>query len=513
MKKLNLLGLSVVTIGLLVGCGSNGSSVATGTGFYVDNAVEGVDYVCGSKTGKTDSKGAFTFEEGKECKFTLAGIPLRTTKADELEDGKEVLEDNPKVAKFLQSIDANNDLSDGIQISDEVLTALTTALETSNSIGTLPEGTVLTEVVASVGHDVTAITGDVRTDEQVQEHLAQTQTEITKALLAGKTFYGIGVKLDGSVGSLEKDVVNATATVMTSSCIEGCEDNNEGTTNITIVGNSIVFGDGDKATLTKQTSDYLLFEDSYGKHYLYSSELKAKAFYDSLATSTPTISALSDLIVGKTYYIAADDSYTDENGNIVKNDHVETLAFGTDGKLYDTWVQNGEQKEVVMDYSVNGDTLSLVTPDNETVTFTNLEELSTHIRFTDASGKESGKFFFTYADAEATFGSSSSTINAALSDLIVGKTVYQHCKDGNNDRIYVLTFTTNGKIEIVDNGQTETIAYRIDGNTIYTTEDTGEVGHPLLEQTTDFIKFQDSDGETTFYFDRTKAEASVADNC
>lgn len=396
MTKLNLLGLSVVTIGLLVGCGSSdtpttgGSDVQTGTGYYVDSAVNGVDYVCGTQTGTTDSEGKFTFETGKDCTFSVAGVPLRTTKADDLVDGQKVVENNITVAQFLQSIDNDGDPSNGIQIEPAILTFLTQAL-TAHSAGKVPTGTVLDTVVASVRDDVPTFEGRIKTAEEVTEHLTQTQTEITKELLAGKTFYHVGVNIDGTVGSLEKYVVNATATVMTYSCIEGCEDNSDnGSTNVTIVGNSIVFDGGDTATLTKKTSDYLLFEDNYGKHYSYATEAKAKAFYDSLTTAA--------------------------------------------------------------------------TP-------------------------------------------------SALSDLIVGKTLYQHCKDASGDWITTLTFNTNGDLLIVDNDYTETIKYRIDGNTVYTTEDGVENAHSLLEQTTDSITVQDNDGTTTFYFDRAKAEASVADDC
>jgi len=65
------------------------------------------------------------------------------------------------------------------------------------------------------------------------------------------------------------------------------------------------------------------------------------------------------LIVGKTYYVDAEDSYTDGNGNVVNNDHVETLVFGTDGKVHDTWIEDGQQKEEIFDYSVTDDVLTV----------------------------------------------------------------------------------------------------------------------------------------------------------
>lgn len=412
ITSIKLSAIAVISAISIVGCGSSSSSdVKTGVGYYVDSAVQGIDYVCGSKTGKTDSKGAFTFEEGKECAFTLAGIPLRTTQADELKDGKEVFEGNPKVAKLLQSIDADNNLSNGIQITDAVLTALTDALKAKNSTGVLPEGPVLTDVVASVGNDVDGVDGNVRTDEQVQEHLTQTQTEITKQLLAGKTFYFVSDVM------IESNAVNADVTSLTWKNIEGKGDDNQvlgssGTVSIQeIVGNQVIFSDGGSFhIINTNDTQFITQDDNSGeqrKYYLDYND--AKAQYDSLegqnggGTSegggTPP-STLSDKIVGKTYYIAARDSYVDDNGTTVNNDHVEKLVFDTSGKLYDTWTENDTQQEAIMNYSINDEILSIVTQNDGTVTFTYEGESSTYISFTHADGSEGGRFFFTYSDAE-----------------------------------------------------------------------------------------------------------------
>jgi len=229
MKKITLLTLSTFASFALLGCGgSSSSNTNTGTGYYVDNAVAGVDYVCGTQRGKTDKEGKFTFEKGQECKFSLAGIPLRTTSADKLNDGVKVLEDNPKVAKFLQSIDSDGDLSNGIEIDDKVLKALNSALEGIDDTTTvLRDDTVLAEVVGSAG-------GTLRTDTEVQEHLTQTQTEITKELLAGKTFY---FKDENSIKTVE---INQDATQITFIKTDGTKK----IYHIEIKGNAITDEDG-----------------------------------------------------------------------------------------------------------------------------------------------------------------------------------------------------------------------------------------------------------------------------
>jgi len=110
IKYIKISTITTMAVFSIVGCGSSSSSsVETGTGFYVDAAVEGVDYVCGTMEGTTGDGGKFTFEKGEGCTFSLAGITLRTTEAKDLSDNVKVVEDDNKTAQFLQSLDNAND--------------------------------------------------------------------------------------------------------------------------------------------------------------------------------------------------------------------------------------------------------------------------------------------------------------------------------------------------------------------------------------------------------------------
>jgi len=130
MKKL-VVGSIVTATLLLVGCGGGSSSnnnngsdsvdtstntQKTGIGYYVDDAVNGVDYKCGSQEGTTDENGTFTFENGQNCTFSLGGLKLREVNASNLEDNVSVLEDNATVAQLLQTLDSDGNASNGIQI-------------------------------------------------------------------------------------------------------------------------------------------------------------------------------------------------------------------------------------------------------------------------------------------------------------------------------------------------------------------------------------------------------------
>ena len=125
--------ISVITASfLLVGCGggsSNSTSITPsettevttkiGQGYYVDTAVQGIYYVCGTAMGITDKRGTFNFEEGKNCTFMLGNILLREVNASLLENNVTILEDNTKVAQLLQTLDSDGEASNGITILEE----------------------------------------------------------------------------------------------------------------------------------------------------------------------------------------------------------------------------------------------------------------------------------------------------------------------------------------------------------------------------------------------------------
>ena len=410
LRNIKLSVITAIALVSIIGCGGGGSSsssdVKTGTGYYVDSAVAGVEYVCGSKTGKTDADGKFTFEEGKECKFTLAGVPLRTTKADELADGKKIVEENPKVAKLLQSIDADGDLSNGIQVTDEVVEALTKALEETQSAGKLPEGDTLTEVVASVGHDVEGVSGEVRTDEEVEAHLAQTQTEVTKELLAGKTVYVVNDK-EVNNNVLDKVTFSKDMTSITWLELEGSDKGEGGTDSLSLNGKVLTItpsdpSDGEETiTITEIKKDYILAtyrEEDDGKVYkhdlrVYFDKEKAKAYSNGTVSND-----LKTLLAGKTLYT----TIYDEMGTL------ESWSF--DDKFSSvTWkeIVGGNDTEVGTITDVKGLTF-IVREDDDTVTISIKEKhddyLVVTISDTEEDETETVRLYFDEAKARAYFG-------------------------------------------------------------------------------------------------------------
>ena len=105
------------------------------TGFLIDSAIEGIKYVSGSYSGYTDINGLFKYEKGSGVTFYIgdesSGIPMGTVdvKTDPYNAQRKIItlfdlvgsqdENTPKVlnmGKFLQSLDVDKDVSNGITI-------------------------------------------------------------------------------------------------------------------------------------------------------------------------------------------------------------------------------------------------------------------------------------------------------------------------------------------------------------------------------------------------------------
>ncbi len=105
---------SLATAAIFLGCSGDNSSVSSvGTAYYIDSAVEGIDFSCGSQSGITDKEGKFRFEAGQRCQFSLGGILLGDTASASLQNNGYLFEDDSEVAQFLQCLDNDGDDSSG----------------------------------------------------------------------------------------------------------------------------------------------------------------------------------------------------------------------------------------------------------------------------------------------------------------------------------------------------------------------------------------------------------------
>ena len=140
-----------------------------GTGHYVDAAIKGVTYDCGNQDGVTDENGTFTFEEGKSCIFTLGNIVLRELDPAKLEDKMIVIEDNIDNARLLQTLDNDGDADNGIEITKNVLDAITSSGTNLVPVGDDELGSFFQNIEGAEGYS-----GAMVTIEDAQAHLSQT---------------------------------------------------------------------------------------------------------------------------------------------------------------------------------------------------------------------------------------------------------------------------------------------------------------------------------------------------
>lgn len=176
MKK-RVIQVSVLVSAVLLfnGCGGGESATTpvttTGTAFYVDSAVEGVTVTCGSIVSQTDRNGQFTYEEGKECTFSMGDIVLR--REGGMYQDRVVIEDHIRTAQFLQSMDFDGDPENGISMHAE-----TSDIMAQNGIVNVPETDQdLAEAVSYMENVNMGYQGAFVNEQDARDHLERTIQE------------------------------------------------------------------------------------------------------------------------------------------------------------------------------------------------------------------------------------------------------------------------------------------------------------------------------------------------
>jgi hypothetical protein len=139
-----MTAIAILAIGSLVGCGGGGGSggTTTKTGYFIDSAVGGLEYISGSTTGITGADGSFKYEEGKPVTFKIGNMILgsvtvtnnRVFPVDLVSGATD--ETNPQVtlmAQILQTLDSDGVASNGITITDTARRAITHAIDVATT--------------------------------------------------------------------------------------------------------------------------------------------------------------------------------------------------------------------------------------------------------------------------------------------------------------------------------------------------------------------------------------------
>ena len=196
MKQIKYILINL-SLFILIGCGSNTVTTATttakediginteittttesdiGIGHYIDSAIEGVFYHCGTQKGTTDKDGRFKYQMKQKCRFSINDITLREVKPEELFDGVQIFEDNVTVAQFLQSLDNDANATNGIKITIKTIEVLK-----SHTIVKLPKHEDdLKDIIKKIRVDNSDYNGSFITIIEVNIHLEKTRTKIKK---------------------------------------------------------------------------------------------------------------------------------------------------------------------------------------------------------------------------------------------------------------------------------------------------------------------------------------------
>ncbi len=102
-------------------------TVTTAQGQFKVNNVQGLSYLSGEQKGVTDSSGFFTYEEGKDITFSIGAVTIGSTAGKTFITPVDLaFEGNPETVKvknitrFLMMLDHDNNLQNGLVISEEV---------------------------------------------------------------------------------------------------------------------------------------------------------------------------------------------------------------------------------------------------------------------------------------------------------------------------------------------------------------------------------------------------------
>jgi len=124
--------ICTLTLLILTACSDGGSSSSGSNaqqGVFIDSAVEGVTYTTPTRSGTTDSNGTFVYLFGEVVTFSIGGITLgsavgqpQLTPIDLVPGAIDATDQQvTNILRFVQSLDADSDPSNGISIPAAVL--------------------------------------------------------------------------------------------------------------------------------------------------------------------------------------------------------------------------------------------------------------------------------------------------------------------------------------------------------------------------------------------------------
>ncbi len=180
MERRRMMGLGLLA-GLAISCSGGGGGSGPPSGNFLDSAVSGLTYTSGTLVGTTDSNGRFRYRPGQQVMFAVGdlviglgpGAPIMTPVDLEGFATDETNEVVINIARFLQTLDFDQDPDNGIEITEAVqMAASGVNIDFTQSVAnfeTLEQADVDTITAVLPGGSRTLVPA-----AQAQAHLAST---------------------------------------------------------------------------------------------------------------------------------------------------------------------------------------------------------------------------------------------------------------------------------------------------------------------------------------------------
>lgn len=151
---------------------ANKRAMPTGatSGVLLDSPVSGISYAASSgKSGITDNNGMFNFNHGDKIEFKLGDLTLANIPGSQIVTPIELANGNDNKLQnlliLLQSLDSDNDATNGIVISKETSAATKSSINLESNPDTFADSANLKSIMEASG-----IEGNVKTIEETRSH-------------------------------------------------------------------------------------------------------------------------------------------------------------------------------------------------------------------------------------------------------------------------------------------------------------------------------------------------------
>lgn len=216
MQRFGRFGIAVLCAASLVSCGDR----YVETGVFLDTAVENLRYETDELSGYTDAFGTFRFRPDEVVSFYIGNVLLGSHKGEDALtpldiSGDDAITDNrtTNIAILLQSLDVDQDLSNGILLPDtahsQVPGNLNSLLDGDTDTFRDGEGPIMEYVRTTTGHLQMVTAYDAQTHlESTLENIANNLNPTASAGEAQEVVAGDTVELSGGVSDADGLVVD-----------------------------------------------------------------------------------------------------------------------------------------------------------------------------------------------------------------------------------------------------------------------------------------------------------------